>query len=160
IAVLPFDNISGDAEQSYFSDGLTEDIIAGLSRFSELLVIARNSSSQFRGKIIDVREIGRQLSVPFVVEGNGRKASNTVRVTVELIDVSSGAHVWAEQYDRALTDVFAMQDEITASVLNQIVGHARTVVATRIRAQPTGSLSAYDLFLQAREYFGSDPTAW
>jgi len=160
IAVLPFDNISGDPEQSYFSDGLTEDIIAGLSRFSELLVIARNSSFRFRGKAADVRDIGRQLSVQFIVEGSVRKSSNRVRVTVELIDVSSDAQVWAAQYDRALTDVFAIQDEITGAVLSQIVGHARATVATRVRTQPTESLSAYDLFLQAREYFSSDLTAW
>jgi TolB-like protein len=160
IAVLPFDNLGGDAEQAWFSNGLTEDIIAGLSRFSELLVIARNSSFRFRGKTIDVREIGRRLSVQFIVEGSVRKSSNRVRVTVELIDTSSGAHVWAEQYDRSLTDVFAIQDDITGAVLGQMVGHARAVVATRLRTRPTESLTAYDLFLEAREYFGSDPTAW
>ena len=156
IAVLPFQNMSGDPEQDYFSDGISEDVITELSRFRELLVIARNSSYQFRGKAIDVNEVGRKLGVHFVVEGSVRKIGNRVRVTVQLIDTASAAHIWAERYDRDLVNIFEIQDEITRTVATQVAGRARSTIAIRARSRPTESLSAYDFFLQAREKFGSE----
>ena len=117
IAVLPFDNLSGDPEQAYFSDGITEDVITELSRFRELLVIARNSSFAFRGKAMDVREIGRALGAGFVVEGSVRRAGARVRITAQLIDAATGAHLWAERYDRPLEDVFAIQDEVARGIV-------------------------------------------
>jgi adenylate cyclase len=159
IAVLPFDNMSGDPEQGYFSDGLTEDIISGLSKFRELFVIARNSSFQFRDKNIDVKEVGQKLGVQFVVEGSVRKIGNRIRVTVQLIDATSSAHIWAEKYDRDLTDVFEIQDEITRMVTTQVAGRATLVVTQRLRTRPTDSLSAYDNFLRARELFSNFETA-
>src|SRR5207253_9188571 len=110
IAVLPFTNMSGDPAQEYFSDGITEDIITELSRFSELFVIARNSSFQYKGKSPDIRQVGRELGVRYVLEGSIRRAGDRVRITGQLIDASTGAHRWAERYDRELKDVFAVQD--------------------------------------------------
>ena len=144
IAVLPFDNMSGDAEQDYFSDGITEDIIAELGRFREFLVIARNSSFQFRGKANDVAEVAKKLGVQYVVEGSVRKIGNRVRVTVQLIDASSTAHVWGEHYDRELTDIFAIQDEITQMIAARLARQARTAIASHARARPTDNMSAYD----------------
>ena len=159
IAVLPFDNMSGDLEQGYFSDAITDDIITELSRFREFLVIARNSSFQFRGKGVDIKEVAQKLGVQFVVEGSVRKAGNRVRVTAQLIDATSTAHVWAERYDRDLTDVFDIQDEITRTITTQVAGQTRSNVVDRIRSRPTESLSAYDNFLRARAFFQSDTTA-
>jgi TolB-like protein/Tfp pilus assembly protein PilF len=153
IAVLPFDNMSGDPEQAYFSDGITEDIIAELSKFKELQVIARNSSFQFRGKAVDIKDLARKLDVQFVVEGSVRKMGNRVRVTVQLIDASSAAHVWADRYDRELIDVFAIQDEITRSITARVADISQTVLAQRIRARPTTSMTAYDCYLRGRELF-------
>ncbi len=149
IAVLPFDNMSGDAEQDYFSDGITEDIIAELGRFREFLVIARNSSFQFRGKANDVAEVAKKLGVQYVVEGSVRKIANRVRVTVQLIDASSTAHVWGEHYDRELTDIFAIQDEITQMIAARLARQARTAIASHARARPTDNMSAYDFYLRA-----------
>ena len=112
IAVLPFDNLSGQAEETYFSDGITEDIITGLARFRSLFVIARNSSFAFRGKSIDLAEIGRRLGVSYLLEGSVRRAGNRVRITAQLIEAANGAHLWAERYDRGLDDIFAVQDEV------------------------------------------------
>jgi TolB-like protein len=154
IAVLPFDNVSGDPEQIYFSDGITEDIITELSRFRELLVIARNSSFLFRGKSIDVSDVARKLNVQFVVEGSVRKMGNRIRVNVQLIEAATAAHIWAERYDRDLTDVFAIQDEITHVVATQVAGHLRSTVVHRNRSRPTENLSAYDCLLRARQGFG------
>src|SRR5215510_9594883 len=153
IAVLPFDNMSGDPEQTYFSDGIAEDIITELSRFRELLVIARNSSFQFRGKLVDVKEVAHKLRVQFVVEGSVRRGGNRIRVNVQLIDVATTAHIWAERYDRDLTDVFEIQDEITRMVVAQVVGHARTATVDHNRSRLTDNLSAYDYFLRARQVF-------
>jgi TolB-like protein len=149
IAVLPFDNMSGDPEQDYFSDGITEDIIAELGKFKEFLVIARNSSFQFRGKSNDVAEVAKNLGVQYVVEGSVRKIGNRVRVTVQLIDASSTAHVWGEHYDRELDDIFAIQDEITHMIAARLVRQARTAIASRARARPTNNMSAYDFYLRA-----------
>ena len=120
IAVLPFENMSGDPEQEYFADGLTEDIITGLSRQPWFFVIARNSTFTYKGKAVDVREVARQLGVRYVLEGSVRKSANTVRVTGQLIDAAQGTHLWAERYDRELLDIFALQDDITNNVIGSI----------------------------------------
>ena len=117
IAVLPFDNMSGDAEQEYFSDGMTEDLITDLSKVSGLFVIARNSSFAYKGKATKVQEIGRELGVRFVLEGSIRKAGNRVRITAQLVDAGSGGHLWAERFDRELTDIFATQDEVVEKIV-------------------------------------------
>jgi TolB-like protein len=150
IAVLPFDNMSGDPEQGYFADGITEDIITGLSRFRELLVIARNSSFQFRGGVFDIKDVAQKLRVKFVVEGSIRKIGNKVRVTVQLIDTGSGAHIWAERYDRDLTDIFGVQDEVVASIVVQLGLNIREVATAHAGGRPTKSLTAYDHFLRGR----------
>src|SRR5450755_3198170 len=116
IAVLPFQNMSGDPEQEYFADGIVEEITTALSRFKSLFVIARNSSFTYKGKAVDIKQVGRELGVRYVLEGSVRKATNRVRITAQLIDATSGAHVWADRYDRDPSDIFAVQDEITASV--------------------------------------------
>jgi len=154
IAVLPFANMSGDQEQDYFSDGITEDIITDISRFRELRVIARNSSFAFRGQSIDIAEVARKLGVQFVVEGSVRKAGSRLRITAQLIEAGSDRHVWAERYDRDIDDIFAVQDEIARNVAALCAGHAKTTAAARTRTRPTESLSAYDLVLRARALFG------
>jgi TolB-like protein/Flp pilus assembly protein TadD len=153
IAILPFDNMSEDPDQAYFSDGITEDIITELSRFRELLVTARNFSFQFRGRGLDLREIARTLGVQFLLEGSVRKVGNRVRVTAQLIDTASMSHVWAERYDRDAADILALQDEITQIVVTRVAGHAQSTAARRSRSRPTNSLSAYDNYLRARELF-------
>ena len=120
IAVLPFTNMSGDAEQEYFSDGITEDLITDLSKISALFVIARNSSFAYKGKSVKVQEIGRDLGVRFVLEGSIRKAGNRVRITAQLIDAASGGHLWAERFDRDLTDIFATQDEVVEKIVGAL----------------------------------------
>ena len=117
IAVLPFDNLSGQPEETYFSDGITEDIITGLARFRSLFVIARNSSFAFRGKSIDLGEIGRRLGVSYLLEGSVRRAGARVRVTAQLIEAATGAHLWAERYDRSIDDIFAVQDEVAQTIV-------------------------------------------
>ncbi len=149
IVVLAFDNMSGDPQQDYFSDGITEDIIAELGKFKEFLVIARNSSFQFRGKAHDAADVARTLGVQYVVEGSVRKTGNRVRVSVRLIDAASTAHVWGEHYDRELHDIFAIQDEITQMIAARLARQARTAIALRARARPTDNLSAYEFHLRA-----------
>lgn len=149
IAVLPFDNMSGDPEQDYFSDGITEDIIAELGKFREFLVIARNSSFRLRDKTQDRGEAVRRLGVQYIVEGSVRKTGKRVRVTVQLTDASSMAHVWGEHYDRQLDDIFAIQDEITQMIAARLARQTRTAITSRARARPTDNMSAYDLYLRA-----------
>jgi adenylate cyclase len=120
IAVLPFQNLSGDPEQEYFADGVVEDIITGLSRIKWLFVIARNSTFTYKGRAVDVKQVGRELGVRYVLEGSVRKATDRVRITGQLIDSATGTHVWAERYDRRFDDIFALQDEITLSVIGAI----------------------------------------
>ena len=120
IAVLPFTNMSGDAEQDYFSDGITEDLITELSRFRELFVIARNTTFTYKGKAVNVEQVGRDLGVRYVLEGSIRKAGNRVRITAQLIDAKTGGHVWAERYDRVLEDIFELQDEITRQMVGTL----------------------------------------
>jgi TolB-like protein len=149
IAVLPFQNMSGDPEQEYFADGMVEDIVTGLSRIKWLFVIARNSTFVYKGKAIDVKTVGRELGVRYVLEGSVRKAGNQVRVTAQLIDSANAAHVWAQRYDRALDDIFAVQDELTMSVIGAIEPTLRKVEIERARRKRPDSLDAYDLYLQA-----------
>ena len=148
IAILPFDNMSGDPEQDYFSDGITEDIITELGKFREFLVIARNSSFKFR-KANDLAEVARNLGVQYVVEGSVRKINNRVRISVQLTDASSMAHIWGEHYDRELDDIFAIQDEITHMTAGRLARQARTAIASRARARPTSNMSAYEYYLRA-----------
>ena len=149
IAVLPFQNMSGDPEQEYFADGMVEDIITALARFPSLFVIARNSSSSYKGRSPDVREVGRELGVRYVLEGSVRKAGNKVRITGQLIEAASGAHLWADRYDGELDDVFALQDRITESVAGVIAPSIERAEIERVRRKPSNSLDAYDLYLRA-----------
>jgi adenylate cyclase len=149
IAVLPFENLSGDPEQEYFADGMVEEIITALSRFKWLFVIARNSSFTFKGKAADIKEIGRRLGVRYVLEGSVRKASGKVRITGQLIDAVTGAHIWADRFERDLTDVFALQDEVTVAVVSAIQPKLlQTEIAMAARRRPE-NLTAYDYFLRA-----------
>jgi len=149
IAVLPFQNISGDPEQDYFADGMVEDIMTGLSRIRWLFVIARNSSFTYKGRAVDVKQVGRELGVRYVLEGSVRKVGNRVRISGQLIDAEDGSQLWAERYDRELTDVFALQDEITVSVVAAIEPNLRRAEIERVRRQRPDSLDAYDLLLRA-----------
>jgi len=150
IAVLPFQNMSGDAEQDYFVDGMVEDIITGLSRIKWLFVIARNSTFAYKGRAVDVKQVGRELGVRYVLEGSVRKAAQRVRITGQLIDTATGAHVWAERYDRNSDDIFALQDEITLSVVGAIEPSLRQAEIERVKRKRSDSLDAYDLVLQAQ----------
>jgi TolB-like protein/class 3 adenylate cyclase len=149
LAVLPFDNLSGDPEQTYFADGLAEDLITGLSRVSWLFVIARNSSFTFRGEKLDVRSIGERLGVRYVVEGSVRRAGQRLRLTVQLIEAASGNHLWADRYDGLLEDVFDFQDRIVASLVGTIEPKLRVTEIARARRKRPESLDAFDLYLQA-----------
>jgi adenylate cyclase len=149
IAVLPFTNMSGDPEQDYFVDGMVEDIITGLSRIKWLFVIARNSSFAYRGISPDIRQVGRELGVRYVLEGSVRRAAGRVRITSQLVEAESGRHIWAERYDRALDDVFALQDEITLSVVGAIEPSLRRAEIERVRRKRPDSVDAYDLVLRA-----------
>jgi len=151
IAVLPFNNMSGDPEQEYFSDGITEDIITDLSKVAGLLVIARNSTFTYKGRSVDIRNVGRELGVRSVLEGSIRRASNRVRITAQLIDAATGGHVWADRYDRDLTDIFAVQDEVTRHIVDALKVKLTPVEAARIAESPTSNVEAHDLFLRARE---------
>ena len=149
IAVLPFANMSGDPDQEYFVDGMVEDIITGLSRIKWLFVIARNSTFVYKGKAIDVKQVGRELGVRYLLEGSVRKAGNQVRVTGQLIDTASATHVWAQRYDRALDDIFALQDDLTMSVIGAIEPTLRQAEIERAKRKRPDSLDAYDLYLRA-----------
>jgi TolB-like protein/class 3 adenylate cyclase len=153
IAVLPFDNMSGQPDDVYFSDGITEDIITGLARFRSLFVIARNSSFAFRGKPVDMAEIGRRLGVLYLLEGSVRRAGERVRITAQLIEASSGAHLWAERYDRRLDDVFTVQDEVARMIVSALVGRIEDIGLKRSARAPTDSLDAYDCLLRGLAYF-------
>src|SRR5712692_4128928 len=153
IAVLPFQNMSGDPEQEYFADGIVEDIITALSRFKSLFVIARNSSFTFKGRAVDIKEVGRRLGVRYVLEGSVRKASGKVRIAGQLIDAVTGAHIWADRFERDLTDVFALQDEVTVAVVSAIQPKLlQTEIAMATRRRPE-NLTAYDLFLRTMQQF-------
>ena len=153
IAVLPFVNMSGDPEQEYFSDGVTEDIITALSRLRWFFVIARNSSFAYKGRPVDVKQIGRELGVRYVLEGGVRKAGNRIRVTAQLVDTLSGAHHWAETYDRDLTDIFELQDDITQSVTAAIEPKLVSAEAVRSQHRSPEDLDAWDLLMQALPHY-------
>ena len=156
IAVLAFNNMSGEPEQEYFSDGISEDIITDLSKLSELNVIARNSSFTYKGKPVDVKRVGRELGVRYVLEGSVRKAGNRVRVTGQLIDAASGAHIWADRFDRDLTDIFAVQDELTQEIISALKIKLSEGEKALLVAGGTKNVDAHDLFLRGRELmFGS-----
>jgi adenylate cyclase len=146
IAVLPFANLSGDPEQEYFSDGVADDIVTELSRDHALFVIARNSSFTYRGRSIDVKQVGRELGVRYVVEGSVRREAGRVRISTQLIDTTTGDHVWAERYDRATEDVFALQDEIAASVATAIRPALGDAEQRRVLRKPPNSLSAWETY--------------
>jgi adenylate cyclase len=150
LAVLPFDNMSGDQEQEYFTDGIVEDIITELSKYSWLLVIARNTTFTFKGASVDIKEVGRQLGVHYVMEGSVRKSGNRVRITAQLVDAQSGTHVWAERYDRELADVFAVQDEITQNVAGAIQPELISAEVDRARRKPPESMAAWDYAVRGR----------
>ncbi len=151
IAVLPFTNMSGDPEQEYFSDGISEDIITDLSKVAGLTVIARNSSFTYKGKSIDVRTVGRELGVRNVLEGSIRRAGNRVRITAQLIDAASGAHVWADRYDRDLTDIFEVQDDVTHRIVDALKVTLTPAEKARLAGTETENMAAYDLCLRGRE---------
>jgi TolB-like protein/tetratricopeptide (TPR) repeat protein len=155
IAVLPFQNMSGDPEQEYFADGMVEEIITALSRIRWLFVIARNSSFTYKGRSVDVKQVGRELGVRYVLEGSVRKAGSRVRITAQLIDALSGTHLWADRFDGSLRDVFDLQDEVASSVAGVIEPALRAAEIRRSSDRPTNDLTAYDLYLRALSHWGT-----
>ncbi len=150
LAVLPFQNMSGDPEQEYFADGMVEEITTAISRFPWLSVIARNSSFTYKGKAVDVRQVGRELGVRYVLEGSVRKAGARVRITGQLIDAATGAHLWADRFDGSLDDIFDLQDQVASRVVGAIEPRMRLTESDRASRKPTDNLDAYDLYLRAR----------
>ena len=148
IAVMPFTNMSGDPEQEYFADGMVEEIITALSRIRWLFVIARNSSFTYKGQAIDVKQVGRELGVRYVLEGSVRKAGGRVRITAQLIDALNGAHLWADRFDGSLEDVFELQDEVAVSVAGVIEPALQAAETARSASRPTNDLTAYDFYLR------------
>jgi TolB-like protein len=148
IAVLPFQNMSSDSEQEYFTDGIVEEIITALSRMRWLFVIARNSSFTYKGRAVDVKHVGRELGVRYVLEGSVRKAANRLRITGQLIEASTGVHLWADRFDGGLEDVFELQDRIASSVIGAIAPKLEQAEIERAKRKPTESLDAYDYFLR------------
>jgi TolB-like protein/class 3 adenylate cyclase len=153
IAVLPFQNMSGDSEQEYFADGIVEDIITALSRFKSLFVIARNSSFTYKGKAADIKQVGRELGVRYVLEGSVRKAANQVRITAQLVDATTLSHLWADRLDGAFEDIFDLQDRVTANVVGAIAPKLERAEIERIKRKPTESLDAYDYYLRGMASF-------
>jgi adenylate cyclase len=150
IAVLPFDNMSGDPEQEFFADGLTEDIITELSRFRELLVISRNAVFVHKGKPVKAKQVAREFGVDYIAEGSVRKAGDRVRVTIQLIDGETETHIWAERYDRKLEDIFAIQDEITSSIASTLFGRVEAARHDRVKRQTTANMAAYEYVLAGK----------
>jgi len=153
IAVLPFANLSGDPQQDYFSDGIADDIITELSRFSELLVIARNSSFQYKGKAVDIRQIARELGALYILEGSVKRIGDRVRITAQLIDAAAGTHRWAERYDRELHDVFAVQDEVARTIVAILAAHVNRAETERALLKPPAAWEAYEYYLRGAEAF-------
>src|SRR5205085_721687 len=153
IAVLPFQNMSGDAEQDYFADGISEDIITALSKLPQLFVIARNSSFTFKGRNVNVQEVGRSLGVRYVLEGSVRKSNNRVRITAQLIDATTGGHLWAERFDRDLSDLFAVQDDVTSRIVQALKVTLSPTEKARLANAGTSNIDAHDSFLRARTLF-------
>ena len=159
IAVLPFTNMSGDPEQEFFSDGIAEDIITDLSKISSLFVVGRNTSFTYKGMSLQLSKVAAELGVKFLLEGSVRKAGERVRVTAQLIDGPSGGHLWADRYDRDLTDIFAIQDEITQSIVDQLKSASFPGEKKAIGQAPTDSVEAYTYYLRGRQYFHNS-TRW
>jgi len=153
IAILPFVNLSGDPEQDYFADGIVEDIIIALSRIGWLFVIARNSSFTYKGRVIDVKQVGRELGVRYVLEGSVRKAANRLRMTGQLVDATTGGHLWADRYEGAVDDIFELQDRVTESVVGAIAHELERAEIERAKRKPTESLDAYDYYLRGMASF-------
>ena len=153
IAVLPFTNMTGDPEQEYFSDGISEDIITALSKLRWFFVIARNSSFIYKGKAVHMKQIAEELGVGYVVEGSVRKGGDRVRITAQLNDVATGSHIWAERYDRDLADVFAVQDEITEAIVAAIEPQLYAAENFRARRKPPDSMDAWDLVMRALSHY-------
>jgi adenylate cyclase len=153
IALLPFSNLSGDPTQDYFTDGIVEDIITELSRFGELFVIARNSSSKYKGKAVDVRDVGRELGVRYVLEGSVRRGGDRIRITAQLVEAATGVHCWAERYDRKLEDIFALQDEVVGTIVGILAAHVRRAETERTRSKPPSGWQAYDYYLRGVDYY-------
>jgi TolB-like protein/class 3 adenylate cyclase/tetratricopeptide (TPR) repeat protein len=151
IAVLPFQNMSGDPEQEYFADGMVEDIITALSQFKSLFVIARNSSFTYKGKAVDIKQVGRELGVRYVLEGSVRKAVNRVRITGQLIEAETDRHIWADKFDGGLEDIFDLQDQVTSSVVGLIAPKLEQAEIERAKHKPTERLDSYDLYLRGME---------
>ncbi len=152
IAVLPFENMSGDPEQGYFVDGMVEEIITALSRIRWLFVIARNSSFTYKGRVVDVKQVGRELGVLYVLEGSVRKAGNRIRITAQLLDATTGAHLWADRFDAQLADIFELQDAVASSVAGVIEPRLEAAEYNRSTQRATNDLTAYDLYLRARAH--------
>src|SRR5437763_4730521 len=159
IAVLPFQNMSGDPEQEYFADGMVEEIITALSRIHWLFVIARNSSFTYKGQAVDVKQVGRELGVRYVLEGSVRRAGGRVRITAQLIEAESGAHLWADRFDGSIEDVFDLQEKVASSVAGVIEPALQAAEMRRTAARATADLSAYDLYLRALPHHLSFDTA-
>jgi adenylate cyclase len=153
VAVLPFVNLNGDPQQDYLSDGITEDIITELSRFSELLIIARNSAFQYKGKAVDIRQVGRELAARYVLEGSVRRSGERIRVTAQLIDAETGAQRWAERYDRELHDVLAVQDEVARAIVAILAAHVNRAEIDRALLKPPAAWEAYEYYLRGAEAF-------
>jgi len=153
VAVLPFANLSGDPQQEYLSDGITEDITTELSRFSELVVIARNSAFQYKGRAVDIRQLGRELDARYVLEGSVRRSGDRIRITAQLIDAVTGAHRWAERYDRELRDIFAVQDEVARAIVAILAAHVNRAEIERALLKPPADWQAYDYYLRGAEAF-------
>ena len=153
IAVLPFDNLSNQPEETYFSDGITEEILTDLARFRSLIVVARNSSFRFRGKPVDLAEIGRRLGASYLLEGTVRRAGERVRITAQLIEAATGTHIWAERYDRSLEDIFAVQDEVARMIVSTLIGRIEEARLKQSFQKPTESLAAYDFLLRGMAHF-------
>ena len=150
--MLPFQNLSDDPDQEYFSDGITNDVITDLSKFSNLFVIASNSVFTYKGKAVNVKDVGRELGVRYVLEGSVQKVGNRVRINAQLIDATTDRHLWADRYDRELDDIFAVQDELTASIVAALQVMLTDDEQTRLARQYTDNIEAYDLFLRGRTY--------
>ncbi len=161
LVVLPFQNMSGDPEQEYFADGMVEEITTALSRIRSLFVIARNSAFTYKGRAVDVRQVGRELGVRYVLEGSVRKAGTRVQITGQLVEAATGAHIWADRFDGTLQDVFDLQDQVTASVVGAIQPNLRAAEIERAQRKPPENLQAYDLMLRALPYFHTGTgTTW
>jgi len=150
VAVLPFSNLNGDPEQEYFTDGMVEDIVAGLSRIKWLFVVARNSSFTYKGMAVDVKRVGRELGVRYLLQGSLRKDGNRVRIFAHMVEAETGGHLWTERFDRALDDIFELQDEIALNVVGAIEPSLRKAEAERVKRKRPDNLDAYDLVLQSQ----------